>query len=103
MESLGLFLLCFLPFLEHTCIQCILWVVELLVGPGFPLQGIRQIQERVLQNNHQMVESSLISMVLLLIEVRDQLAPVLVSGKILPTVKGLLEAPFGSVLAGEDL
>ena len=73
------------------------------MGPGFPLQGIRQIQERVLQNNHQKVESSSISMVLQLIEVKDQLSPVLVSGKILPTVKGLLEAPFGSVLAGEDL
>ena len=58
------------------------------------------VQERVLQKDHQKVESSLIvAMVLLL----DQLTPALVPGKILPTVNGLLEARFGSTLVGEDL
>ena len=57
------------------------------------------VQERALQKNHQKVESSLMAMVLLL----DQLTPALVPGKILPTVNGLLEARFGSILVGEDL
>ena len=45
------------------------------------------------------MESSLMAMALLF----DQLTPALVPGKILPTVNGLLEARFGSILVGEDL
>ena len=96
MKILVLVVLCFLPFLEHTCTQCILWVSELLLSRVFRLQ-------RVLQKNHQKVESSSILKPLLLFEVERQLASVLFSGKIPATVKGLLEAPLGSVLAGEDL
>ena len=111
MESLVLVVLCFLPFLEHTCTQCILWVVELLLV--LHLQGIGQRAGnslslaghlvRVLQKNLQKVESSSILKPLLLVEVERQLASVLFSGKIPTTVNGLLEAPLGSVLAGEDL
>ena len=113
MESLVLVVLCFLPFLEHTCTQCILWVVEMLVSRVLHLQGIGQRAGnslslvghlvRVLQKNLQKVESSSILKPLLLFEVERQLASVLFSGKIPATVKGLLEAPLGSVLAGEDL
>ena len=58
---------------------------------------------RVLQKNLQKVESSSILKPLLLFEVERQLASALFSGKIPTTVKGHLEAPLGSVLAGEDL
>ena len=113
MDCLGIFVLCCPPFLEHTCKQCILWAVEMVVSLGFCLQGIRQragsslslvghwvVQERAPQKNHQKVESSLIVAMALLL---DQLTPALVPGKILPTGNGLLEAHFGSTLVGEDL
>ena len=101
MESLVLVVLCFLPFLEHTCTQCILWVVEMLVSRVLHLQGIGQSAGkslslvenlmRALQGNH------------LFVELENQLASVLVSGKIPTTLNCPLGAPFGSVSAGEDL
>ena len=78
--------------------------MDLLVGlvarPHGILQRVRNlmVQAKVFQKNHQLVESSSISMVPLLIEVKDPQAAALV-----PEKNCLLEALFGSVSAAEGL
>ena len=78
--------------------------MDLLVGLVARPHGILQragnlmVQAKVFQKNHQLVESSSISMVPLLIEVKDPQAAALV-----PEKNCLLEALFGSVSAAEGL